>query len=179
MSAIRRTISEYPRVAMALAAGGAALALWLMFTGGRPAARPHVQMDFFYDQNTGQLITLPAETQGPAATDSGLYQGAPAAVRAHVFACGICTKEARFVGWLEVSAAALEASGSTAPVSRGTSIASDDEEAEPTDALVRRPGDAVWVPLRSMEGRRVTDLAGRCADLSELRRCVAPTAPTR
>lgn len=64
-----------------------ALAVTLMF--GRPE-RLGMPDRYFYDLNTGELFMVSTDALPPIETSSGPFQGRPAGVQAHVYACGEC-----------------------------------------------------------------------------------------
>ncbi|HUT08853.1 MAG TPA: hypothetical protein VMY42_00010 [Thermoguttaceae bacterium] len=145
---VRERINDNIFVAIVLALLGTGVAVFFVVrTLSRPpgGVQPEWQtMVFFYDQNTGELLERPAGTQAPFETDSGPYQGMPAGVLAHVFACGQCSDESlRYIGWLEAPVDAVPAesiSGKPDPL----------EEEQP--GLIRRPDDQKWVYSNSPEG---------------------------
>jgi hypothetical protein len=142
-------------VLICLAIGAAAVGLlfyWSTSTAPKPTPGPRA---YFYDQNTGRLFTAP-DHLGPIPTESGLYRGEPAGVRAHVFACGTCAEERnRFVGWL----------------SRPASTDADDD-ASVNRVLIRRPTDSTWVPSDSPFGERILrEVNERCKRDTPVRYC--------
>lgn len=72
-----------------------------IWRGGGADRQQPTPMAYFYDQNTRELFAAPAATAVPAETPSGSFDGEPAGVRAHVYACGQCSDEAkRFIAYL-------------------------------------------------------------------------------
>jgi hypothetical protein len=110
---------------------------------------------YFYDQNTGELFSAPADELGPVERPSGKYRGIPAGVRAIVYACGQCSDESkRYVGWLEIPVEALpEAERPPRPDGAG-----------PPDVFVviRRPEDEKWAWADGPEGEKIIEGTNRC-----------------
>lgn len=138
-----------------LAICGLFLAWWYW-----PRVKPELQgMVFFYDLNTDELISVPADTVGPIDTDSGPHHGMPAGVRAYVFCCGdFRPGDEYFAGTLEVPAAAV-------PPDQRPSRASEDAW------LVRRPGDDKWHRSGGNEEKKMMrELRKRCPEDKPLKR---------
>ena len=124
-----------------------------------PASRE--LMAYFYDQNKGELFIAPARDQGPVATDSGSYEGRPAGVRAHVYACRSCDDpEDRFIAWLEMPVE--EFMGDDPDVlEKYQPVVGEDEEI--AFAMVRRVKDKQWVRGDTPEAQAIyEEFAQRC-----------------
>lgn len=163
-------------VAALLVATGAALLLIGMnlrsqFFPPKPPER--VAMTYFYDQNTGEIFDAPYGLEGPLETKSGNYRGMPAGVRAIVLSCGQCSDaEQRFVGWLEVHSAAVQAAGQTLPPRPPSDI---EEYAENSLLMVRTLNDEQWHFFQSTTGQRLVNQAlRRCSEGQVLLNCDPP-----
>ena len=121
--------------------------------GATPPRKAGVPQTWYYDRNTEELFTMPATTSGLVETDSGPFEGEPAGVRAAVFACGDCSTNEQYIGWLEKpSAKELEAIAGTAEIS-------DDDLV----SLVAKPGSNQWVSATSAQGEKIAKEArSRC-----------------
>jgi hypothetical protein len=182
MSFFSECVNSYPRISIAGIATILFAAVYFVWPQGDQPAITHVAMTYYYDQNTKVLFAVREDTVGLVETDSGAHKNAPAGVRAQVFTCDDGKTETQFIGWLEVSAAALKAAGSTAsfPSSNAkTSSTISNLEVEPNDTLVRRPDSPRWVKLNSKAGERVLDIDALCPEGSRLRHSIAPTQPEK
>jgi hypothetical protein len=116
-----------------------------------PPPPEDIVMGYFYDQNTKELYALPASTAAPMERPSGPFEGEPAGVKAHVFACGQCDDEAkRFIGYLEK------------PLPPEDRPPPDDPRSEVF--LMKRPDDKKWVESDSRQAAQlVEEVFNRCA----------------
>lgn len=122
---------------------------WRVWGGSASEEKPTADV-YYYDLNTLQLFTAPADSPCPLATPSGDYQGGPAGVRAHVLACGQCSDASqRYVGWLEK------------PQPTGDS----------EDVLVASAEDLKWVLASSPEGERILNKAMTGCDGKQVNLC--------
>ena len=122
------------------ALGFLAMRIWSMLNP--PPPPEDIVMGYFYDLNTETLFVAPADTEIPVARESGDFEGEPAGVRAHVFACGQCSNEpARFIGFLEK------------PLPPEKRPPPDDPRSEVT--LLKRPEDAKWVESDSAAAAKI------------------------
>jgi len=118
--------------------------VWSQMDSPQPKARA-----YYYDQNTGELFALPADTIGPVETPSGPYRGMPAGVRAHVFSWGPYRRGSeKIIGWLQVPTDAVPADQRPAGVEANL-------ETEEDDILIRRVEDDRWFHPNSPEGRLI------------------------
>ncbi len=164
MNTLRRLINEHPRVVLTSFVVAAVILIYVLWPDGEQKAIPHIATAYFFDQNTGELLVLPADTDGPVDTESGLYQGEPAGVRAHVFSCGRCTEDERFVGWLEKPTALSPHTTEQEPASESAHI------------FIRSVDNPTWVLYDSPAGRRMRDrVSERCGDGQKLRYCAPKT----
>jgi len=173
---IRQRINENVFVAGVLALLATAVAVYFIVRIlSRPpgGVQPEWQeMVYFYDQNTRELIELPAGTQGPVETDSGPYQGMPAGVLAHVFACGQCSDESlRYIGWLEAPVESVPAE-----LISGEPATSGDGEEDPGEGLlIRRPDDEKWIYKGTPKAETIVQKAlGKCPRGTILNWCDPP-----
>ncbi|MHC4175981.1 MAG: hypothetical protein ACYSWU_00645 [Planctomycetota bacterium] len=174
---VRQWLNQNALVTVTLALVATAVAAFFVVRAlTRPrgdSGRSWTTMAYFYDQNTGQLFEVPADTVGPIETDSGPYRGMPAGVRAYVFACGQCSDESlRFVGHLEAPVDAVPADAIAGqPASEG-------EDAEGEDMVIRRPADEKWVYPSSREGKAIIDEPqSKCSSDAPLNYCKPPPRP--
>ena len=130
------------------ALGFLALRIWGMLNP--PPPPEDIVMGYFYDLNTKTLYVMPADTKIPMERPSGPFEGDPAGVRAHVFACGQCAEESkRFIGYLEK------------PIPEADRPPPDDPRSEVT--LVKRPEDSKWVESDSREAAAIREAVfSRC-----------------
>lgn len=131
---------------------------------------------YFYDLNTGDLFTAPADRPGPIETDSGLHQGMPAGVRAHVYACASCDDPSRrFIAWIEVPIAALAASD---PQEYEQFAHRDISQGEVATTMIRRPDGDKWFPADSPEAQAIlNEISSRCTSGERVFRCRPPARP--
>jgi len=166
---IRALLHEKPAVTVAICGvlilvGGLVIG-WRIWSAARaPVSPPRMSMAYFYDLNTGELFEADASLEGPIETDSGPHQGHPAGVRANVFSCTSCNDEsARFIGYLEIPADALEgqSNGDDVPVGE-----------EGQGLLIRREKDDRWVPFDGRQGDRILqEVQDRCGEGKPVRYC--------
>lgn len=127
--------------------------------GGVPQA-------YFYDRNTGELFTMPVHVSGPIERDSGDYNGEPAGVRAHVFACGDCGSNENFIAWLE------RPSPREKELEEGKLLTETD-----LYPLVSVPGNDNWYAANTREGLGITEAAQkRCPEGQKPNYCQPPAA---
>jgi hypothetical protein len=120
------------------------------------AVKKRMPIQYFYDLNTGELFE-DLSGLGPIETPSGLHEGMPAGVRAVMFACRDCGDEAdRYVGWLEVPAAALK--------QYGIAFKTNADIEYPLEKMtaIRSPDGGGWVLLDAREAEAITAAAHRC-----------------
>jgi|GEM_PF-3192964 len=159
-------------IALCLAVTAVALAFlaWRLFWWGRlPEPPERVSMAYFFDQNTGELFELPADTEGPIEMPSGKYRGMPAGVLAHVFSCTVgADPSQRFVGWLEAPLSTLQQAG--AP------LAPDPPSPEEvTDTRIRSPASDRWVHPFGPDGKALfAAVRDRCDAAGTLKYCQPP-----
>lgn len=138
---------------------GALFAIIMQMSGG--SSGPRVIDVYFYDLNKNQLFTAKSDAIPPIDTDSGATpQGAPAGVRAYVFACNDCGDENdRFIGWLEMYTPEAKAL-LTQPAADNPEQAAEREmrmyEVWETGQLIRGVNDTRWVPQNSQEAMTIT-----------------------
>ena len=130
-------------------AGFIAMRIWSMLNP--PPPPEDIVMGYFYDQATKELYEMPADTPAPMERPSGPFEGEPAGVKAHVFACGQCAdKSNRFVGFLEK------------PLPEADRPGADDPRSEVF--LMKRPDDAKWVESDSPQASAIMrEVRQRCA----------------
>ncbi len=123
---------------------------------------PRVIDVYFYDLNTNQLFTAKSDQIPPIETASGPVpgSGAPAGVRAYVFACNDCSDENdRFVGWLEMYTPEAKAV-LTQPPSESPEQAAEREmrmyEMYESGQLIKAPEDRTWARANTAEAVNVT-----------------------
>jgi hypothetical protein len=116
-----------------------------------PPPPEDIVMGYFFDQNTKETFVVPANTPAPMDRPSGPFNGEPAGVKAHVFACGQCSDETkRFVGYIEK------------PLPPEDRPPPDDPRSEVF--LMKRPNDAKWVVSDSREAAAIVEeVFNRCA----------------
>ena len=130
-------------VAVGLLVAAVAVLLWSNgMIGGPPKAEA-----YFYDVKTQQLFTAPSEKLGPIDAPSGAGNG----MTAHVYSCSSCSSN-RFVAWIEKFSAKgkHKKTNSMIPKFHG------DED------MVRKPDGTAWVPVDSLEGKKITDTRNLC-----------------
>lgn len=157
---LNRHASLVTAVAGVLLAVTFGLLIWRLLGGGGSSEQgERVPMAYFYDQNTRELFVLPANTTGPVDRPSGTFQGEPAGVRAHVYACGQCSDESlRFIGYLSKP------------------LPPDQQpKNEPPLELVKRPKDEMWYRSDSPEAGRITGAPiRRCKGTARANYCRPP-----
>lgn len=176
MNRFRQLINEHPRVVLTSFVVAVAMLIFIVLPSDKKAAIRHIPTTYMFDQNTGELLVMPADVDNPVETESGLFKGEPAGVLAHVFSCGRCIEGQQFIGWLEK------------PVTGQPPLVINDEPGpprvdrtgespdEPSDVLIRRPEDSKWVPYNSRAGRRIRDQVNqRCREGESIRYCASPT----
>ena len=144
---VRQKLRENQGIATAVmgvmifaALGFMAMQIWSMLNP--PPPPEDIVMGYFYDLNTKTLFEAPADSEIPMSRESGDFEGKPAGVRAHVFACGQCSDEsARFIGYLEK------------PLPPEDRPPPDDPRSEVT--LIKREEDTKWVESDSREAERI------------------------
>ncbi|MGE3806777.1 MAG: hypothetical protein AB7K24_19080 [Gemmataceae bacterium] len=149
---MRKLINDRPGtvvVVVVLVMVAATFPYWWPTLASAPSG-PTGPQAFFYDLNTRELFVADA-VPGPIETASGPFEGGPAGVRAHVFACGRCVdKDLRFIAWLS----------------------KPDKDGEGEEALlVKRPEDAEWVPVSSPAGARLVNEATQRCDRVQANYC--------
>jgi len=157
---LREQLNQHSSLSTAILLVVFAFAVGFIVWWNRPQEAPEPQtMAYFYDLNTNELFVLPADTAGPAETESGPYNGMPAGVRAHVYCCGPLVKDAEtFVGYLEVPTEAV-------PEDQRPPGLELSEESEDDDLLIRRPDGDAWHLISSPEGRKImNDVRARCGE---------------
>lgn len=175
MTSVRQFLNEHPPVVLVGLVVAAALFIWTMLPASTEAIR-HIPTAYFYDLNTGELLILAADTEEPFETKSGPNHGRLAGVRAHVFTCGRCTEDERFVGWLEMpdhakSEPVIDETAKPAKIDRA-----GESPPEPSRILIRSESDPIWVPYHSRAGRRIRDqVERRCGENQSVRYCSPPT----
>jgi hypothetical protein len=149
---IRERLQQHPTAVLltcfALLAISVGVLVYFFQSGSsRQQQQAPESLAYFYDQNSKKLFVASAQA-GPIETESGPYQGEPAGVQAHVFACGRCSEPGnRFIGWLSKPA---PGAGSPDAMDTGRD-------------LIRRPQDTKWVPANSPEGERIcNEVNQRC-----------------
>ena len=152
---VREKLKENQGIATAVmgvmifaAFGFLVMRIWAMLNP--PPPPEDIVMGYFYDQNTKDLFVMPADTPIPMERDSGQFEGGPAGVRAHVFACGPCgDKSKEFIGYLEK------------PIPLEDRPPPDDPRSEVT--LIKRPEDKKWLESDSKEAIAVVQAVfARC-----------------
>ena len=123
------------------------------------AAKEPETMAYFYDQQTKELYAVPATSIGPLETESGLYNGMPAGVRANVYCCGPLVKDAEtFIGFLEVPTEAI-------PEDQRPPRVELSEDNEENEVLIRRPDEQQWHVIGSTEAQAImADVRSRCRE---------------
>lgn len=176
MNRIRQLINENPRVVITSFIVAVAVFVYIMMPGEEEVAIRHIPTIYVFDQNTGELLVMPADVDNPVETESGLYQGESAGVLAHVFSCGRCIEGPQFIGWLEkpdTSRPPLVIDDTPGPVRVDRT---GESPPEPSDVLIRTPEDPKWVPYNSQAGRRIRDQVNRrCREGQSIRYCASPT----
>lgn len=159
-----------------LLAGGAVLLLLVFGTGswGLLRTEPYRREVWFYDLNTNTLFRAPLVAP-PIKTPSGSHEGAPAGVRAYVFACNDCGDPAdRRPAFLErYSPEAQRAMNAllarTTDVEMVMKRATEEQSAIGGQRFVKRPDGGKWVDAASAEADEVTAVdASRCPNGSLL-----------
>ena len=167
---VREKLKEHQGIATAIM--GVAIFAALCFFGlqvwkilNPPPPPQDIVMGYFYDQNTKELYTMPADTAVPMERPSGPINGEPAGVRAHVFACGKCADEAnRFIGYIEK------------PLPPEDRPPPDDPRSEVS--LIKRPEDNKWVESDSREASAIVqEVFNRCTGGVRANFC-RPEAPS-
>ncbi|GIW78286.1 MAG: hypothetical protein KatS3mg105_0093 [Gemmatales bacterium] len=136
---LRESINENPVLGLGIALvllAVAAAGYFLIKPDTSERDKEYEPLSYYYDQNKKELFVAPSGREVPFETDSGSYQGEPAAVRAHVFACGSCADESkRFIGWLSKPAPPGQAGGA--------------------EEWIRLPDQNKWYPSNSPEAQRI------------------------
>lgn len=131
--------------ATAISALAFGFAGWRLVAADHGTSLLHEPQAYFYDLHTGQLFTAPAGTPGAIQRPGGTYNGHPAGVRAHVFACGQCSDASKhFIGWLEID---------------GLSIGKQPATEEDETVYIRRVDGTQWVSSESAVGEQITSEA--------------------
>jgi hypothetical protein len=129
---------------------------------------PRVIDVYYFDLNTQKLFTAKSDQIPPIETPSGPVPGigAPAGVRAYVFACNDCGNESdRFVGWLEMYTPEAKAL-LTQPAAETPEEAAQREarmyEVWETGQLLSLDGRS-WARANSQEAMNITStIEGKC-----------------
>ncbi len=161
-------LNKNPAVTISVAAVLIVVALVIMFNRftSDPVYKPppprKVPLVWFYDRNTKQLFTMPVHESGPVERDSGPFNGEPAGVRAHVFACGDCGTAERFVGYLEK------------PSPREADTANEEILETDLTPLIAHPDDGVWYNADSQQGVAImASIDRRCGEGQKANYCPA------
>ncbi|MCX5661544.1 MAG: hypothetical protein NTW19_17840 [Planctomycetota bacterium] len=153
-----------------LVAAGAILLLLAFGTGSWSVLRagPYRREVWFYDLNTNTLFRAPL-VAAPIRTSSGPHEGAPAGVRAYVFACRDCgDADDRRAAFLERYAPEAQRAmdsllARSTDVERVMKRATEDESTVARQRFVKKPDGGKWVDAASAEAEEVTALdATRC-----------------
>ena len=146
------------------------------FPAPRSVTIEHEPMAYFYDLNTGVTFTAPADERGPVKRDSGSYNGHPAGVRAHVYACASCDDESRrFVAWVEIP---IEALAAAQPEKYQRYLDRDESQGEVATTMIRRPDDEDWVPADSEQAMELFgQIDQSCPPAEGIYRCQPPGRP--
>jgi len=171
----RQVIERYGPAVGILAFLAIVVSGWLLANAfmGREADSKPVPQKYYYDQNTGELFTIPATTVGLVERDSGPYQGLPAGVEAFVYACGPCNSKGakKIVAYLEMPASALPPEKRP---QRPASAASETSEA--LLLVMRRPEDREWVYPDSPQAAKIfAQMQKMCPPGKRLNRCQPPS----
>lgn len=151
MPSARELVNKHSRTTVAVLVVVVLLAVYagaVQMREAKPTPRPQPKA-FYYDQNTGELFTMPISSFAPVDRPSGEFNGEPAGVKAHVFACGDCVLNEMFVGWLEKPNP-------------------DDDEDRPLEegelpVLIRSIDDPRWYLSDSPQASKIVSAArGRC-----------------
>lgn len=103
---------------------------------------------YVYDVENGELSKGSIKNV-PAATPSDSFAWANA------FSCCECTKDELFVGYLEQFDGELRQRLAMAETSQMASSMIAQYQGPPEDHMIKRPGDAVWVPYDSPQGQAI------------------------
>jgi len=149
---MRQYLNQNPKITLGVAIAVIGICLIVLIirlwpdsaeANGVDGKRPPPQA-WFYDRNTKELFPMPIHTTGPIETGSGPYNGEPAGVRAHVFACGDCSSNEQFIAWLE-KPSPLEAAQPQDGVVMETDLS----------PLICTPGSDRWVRADGEAGKRI------------------------
>lgn len=164
-------LNKNPMITISVAAVVILLSLYFTIKGlmsdpvYEPPEKETTPLVWFYDRNTKELFTMPVHEVGPVERDSGPFNGEPAGVRAHVFACGDCGSGTQFVGYLE------------RPSPREAETA--DTKILETDLtpLISTPDSNAWIAADSAAGSRIMDsIHSRCTNGQKANYCRAKQA---
>lgn len=138
---------------------GALFAIIMQMRSG--PSGPRVIDVYFYDLNTQKLFAAKSDQIPPIDTPSGPAPGgAPAGVRAYVFACNDCGNENdRFIGWLEMYTPEAKALLTQPPPTDPQQALERDMrvyEVWESGQLIRGVNDTRWVPQSSQEAMNIT-----------------------
>lgn len=87
---VRDVIAQNPMVGVVIAVVAVAVVAWTQFSGGGGPG-DNVNMTYFYDLESGEIVLMPTGTHPPATTEQGHK-----AVKANVYSCGECTADEWF-----------------------------------------------------------------------------------
>ena len=160
MNELRAYLQNHPSIVMVgcallvAAFFGISFLLW-PFDSNRPIE--YQKMVYFYDLNEEKLYPVPAGTFTPQMTDSGLYKGMPAGVKAEVLCCGNYSgDDDYFIGLFEVATEAVPED------QRPKGIRTDTDR---DIFLVRRPDEENWHSVSSREFNKIMkELRERCPE---------------
>lgn len=134
---------------------------YIVFSSRGRSSGPRVIDVYFYDLNAQKLFTAKSDAIPPIETESGpATGGAPAGVRAYVFACNDCGNENdRFIGWLEMYTPEAKALLSQ-PAAETPEQAAEREmrmyEVWENGQLIRAVEGGQWVRANSQEAINIT-----------------------
>lgn len=138
--------------------------IWSQLGGGRGYS-PITEI-YFYDLNTGELFIAEATAVAPIEAPSGDFNGLPAGVRAHVYACDDCGDESdREVAFLQMTPMEVKQRVEQARASGNEDQMYEAEMVMETASLVRAPDGTNWVPMLGEEGNEIMSRVGNmCVD---------------
>jgi hypothetical protein len=156
---LRSQINSNPAVAatVSVAVIAGALGLVMLVTTGR--VDKSLGDTYFYDRNTGRIIAAsPGSGFPPITTDSGPYQGEPAAVGVFIYHCGSCS-DYRGMTLQEVKSSGASVAylkklpAKAKEQAQGDSL--QEQQAAMQQFVVQKPGGEQWVHNRSEPAQEI------------------------